>query len=61
MKNAIPLREFVQQHSQRRAAELIGVTPAAVAQMLSNGRNVFLEPVETGWKAFEVKAVGRKG
>ena len=61
MKRATPLKEFCDRHSQKLAADVIGVTRGAISQMLDSGRAIFLEPAATGWRVYEVKEIkGRR-
>jgi predicted DNA-binding protein (UPF0251 family) len=38
-----PLKAFVEEHGQNKAAQLMGITQSAVSQMLRSGRNVVVE------------------
>ena len=38
-----PLKDFVSEHGQTRAGELMGMTQSAVSQMLRSGRNIVVE------------------
>lgn len=55
----VPLTDFVEQHSQRYAAEAVGLTPGAIWQMLENKRKVFICERNGAFSAYELKQVGR--
>lgn len=59
MKNKIPLSDFCKDHSQKFAAEVLKVTEGAVSQMLARKREIYIYADSEGWKAFEVKPVGK--
>lgn len=44
----IPLRQFCDEYSQVRAAEVIGCSQSAVSQMLASKRSVFITQDEDG-------------
>lgn len=52
----VPLRELVKTHTQAGAAQIIGVTQAAVCMMLKDGRAIFV--IDSG--AGEVVCVEEK-
>lgn len=50
-----PLSDFVKEHGQARAAELLGLTQGGVSKALRVGRQVYVYKTETGYRAEEVK------
>ena len=59
MKNKIRLADFCKDHSQKFAAEILGVTEGAISQMLARKRDIYVYADAEGWKAYEVKPVGK--
>lgn len=54
------LKDFLEGRSQPEAAMLLGVTQSAVSQMLSSGRDIRVEESpEGGFRAFEIKPIGK--
>lgn len=52
------LEQFVGDHGQKVAAEMIGVSPSAISQMLSCGRCVFVRKTPEGaHEAYELKPI----
>lgn len=60
--NQIPLKDFCQEHSQIKAADVLEVTQGAISQMLKAEREVYLypAPVPKGFDWLEVKRKPRK-
>jgi hypothetical protein len=54
------ITEFVRLYGNKQTADALGVTPSAVTQMLSSGRDIYLVPSEGGYDSYERKPVGRK-
>lgn len=54
----ITLKDFVAEHGQRGAGQLIGVTQGAVGQMLQNRREIYIVEHADRLEAWEWKPVG---
>lgn len=59
----IKLRQYLQTHSQKEAADALGVNQSAISQMVKSGRDVRLILDKTGavTESFELKPIGRSG
>jgi hypothetical protein len=58
--NEIALKDFLVGRSQKEVADLIGVTPGAVWQMLRDARDIRIRQVgPCCFEAVEVKPIGR--
>lgn len=53
--NKQPLSDFVKEHGQAQAAELLGLTQGGISKALRVGRQVFVYQTDTGYRAEEVK------
>lgn len=53
--NRQSLLDFVKEHGQARAAELLGLTQGGVSKALRVGRQVYVFKTEGGYRAEEVK------
>lgn len=58
--NEIQLKDFLVGRSQKEVADLIGVTPGAVWQMLRDNRDIRIRSDGAGgFEAIEVKPIGK--
>jgi len=57
----VTLKDYLSKHTQQDAAEALGISQPAVAQIAASDRAVYLivDPVGMVWDAHEVKRIGK--
>jgi hypothetical protein len=53
--NRVPLKDFVADHGQTKAAELLGLTQGGIGKALRSGREIYVVETDGQYQAHEVK------